>query len=431
MPVFPELTLGRRREAGYDTAGRFGGPVDFQAILRVALRSLERHKLRSCLTMLGIVIGIAAVVACVSFGEGANRMVQAQIANMGTNLLYAFGGSMGRGGVRMGWGSVSTLTVEDSEAIARECSAVKIVSAGIQTRAQVVYGNQNWFTDVAGVDVTFPEIRNWPVASGDFFTEEHVRRAADVAVLGRTVVEVLFGEEDPLGKNIRIKNRPFRVIGVLGPKGQAAFGIDQDDRVEVPYTTAQKKISGSTYLQFIAITAVDRGAVDLARRQAYQLLRERHRLRPDQDADFDVRAMTEAAEVAAAAGRVMTLLLASVASISLLVGGIGIMNIMLVSVTERTREIGLRMATGATEADIRRQFIVEAVALSMVGGLLGIVVGVALSGTVARLFGWPRFVSPIALSTAVIFSMGVGIFFGYYPAGKASKLEPIEALRYE
>jgi len=405
--------------------------VDFLATLRVALSSLERHKMRSCLTMLGVVIGIAAVVASVSFGEGANNLVQAQIANMGTNLLYVFAGSISRRGVHQGWGSISTLTVEDAQTIARDCSAVKLVSAGVGGKVQVVYGNQNWFTDLNGVDVTFPIIRNWPMASGAFFSEEDVHRAANVVAVGQTVVDVLFGEEDPLGQTIRIKNIPFRVIGVLAPKGQAAFGFDQDDRVEIPYTTAQKKIVGNTYLQFIAMSAVDRDAVSLAQDQANKLMRQRHHLRPDQDADFEVRAMTEAADVAASAGRVMTLLLASVASISLLVGGIGIMNIMLVSVTERTREIGIRMATGATEADIRLQFIVEAVALSLVGGILGIIVGVFLSGSVARLFGWPRFISFTALTAAVVFSTGVGIFFGYYPAGKAAKLDPIEALRYE
>jgi putative ABC transport system permease protein len=405
--------------------------MDFPVTLRVSLRSLERHKMRSFLTMLGIVIGIAAVVASVSFGEGANNMVQAQIANMGTNLLYVFAGSMGHGGVRQGWGSVSTLRVDDVQAIGRECSAVKLVSAGSEAGVQVVYANENWFTEMNGVDVNFSVIRNWPMASGTFFSEEDVRRAANVALVGQTVVEMLFGSEDPLGKTIRVKNVPFRVIGVLAPKGQAAFGFDQDDRIEVPYTTAQKKIIGNTYLQFIAISALDRDAVKLAVEQVDQLMRERHHLRPDQDADFSVRAMTEAADAAAAAGAVMTMLLAGVASISLLVGGIGIMNIMLVSVTERTREIGIRLATGATETDIRGQFIVEAVALSLLGGLLGIVAGVLLSGTVAGLLGWPRFVSPAALATAVLFSTAVGIFFGYYPAGKAAKLDPIEALRYE
>ena len=405
--------------------------MDSHATLRVSLRSLERHKLRSFLTMLGIVIGIAAVVASVSFGEGASNMVQAQIANMGTNLLYAFAGSTSHGGVRQGWGSVSTLRVEDSQAIARECSAVALVSAGAEIGAQVVYGDENWFTEVNGVDVTFPVIRNWPMASGNFFSEEDVRRAANVALVGQTVVEMLFGSEDPLGKIIRVKNIPFRVIGVLAPKGQAAFGFDQDDRIEVPYTTAQKKLVGNVYLQFIAISAIDRGGVTLARDQVERLLRERHHLRPDEDADFSVRAMTDAADAAAAAGAVMTLLLAGVASISLLVGGIGIMNIMLVSVTERTHEIGIRMATGATDTDIRSQFIIEAVILSLLGGLLGIVAGVVLSGTVAQLFGWPRLISPTALTTAVVFSAAIGIFFGYYPAGKAAKLDPIEALRYE
>ncbi len=405
--------------------------MDLWATLRIALRSLERHKMRSFLTMLGIVIGIAAVVASVSFGEGANNMVQAQIANMGTNLLYAFGGSLGHGGVRQGWGSVSTLRLEDVEAVRRECSAVKLVSAGVSNHLQVVYGNENWFTELNGVDVSFATIRNWPMASGTFFTEEDVRRGSNVAVLGQTVVDLVFGGEDPVGKTIRVMNIPFRVIGVLAPKGQAAFGFDQDDRIEMPYTTAQRKIVGNTYVQFIAMSAVDREAVGLATRQVAELLRERHHLRPDEDDDFAVRAMTEASEAAAAAGAVMTLLLASVASISLLVGGIGIMNIMLVSVTERTREIGIRMATGATESEIRSQFIIEAVSLSAVGGVVGVVAGVFLSGSVARWLGWPRFISPTALATAVAFSAAVGIFFGYYPAGKAAKLDPIQALRFE
>ncbi len=405
--------------------------MDFLAVLRVALHSLQRHKMRSILTMLGIVIGIAAVVTSVSFGEGANQMVLAQIANMGTNLLYAFAGSMGRGGVHHGSGSISTLTVGDAEAIARECSAVKLVSAGTEGNVQVVYGNQNWYTDLDGVDVPFKTIRNWPMASGVFFSEEDVRRAADVVVVGQTVVDQLFGNDDPVGQTIRVKNIPFRVIGVLSSKGQAAMGFDQDDRIEMPNTTAQRKIIGNTHLQFIAISAVDRDAVGLARDQVESLLRMRHHLRPDEESDFTARSMTQAADVAAATGQVLTLLLASVASISLLVGGIGIMNIMLVSVTERTREIGIRMATGATETDIRRQFIIEEVVLSMAGGVLGIVFGVGLSRTLAGLLGWPHFVSPIALSTAVIFSTMVGIFFGYYPAGKAAKLDPIEALRYE
>ncbi|HEV2178405.1 MAG TPA: ABC transporter permease [Terriglobia bacterium] len=405
--------------------------MDFTAILRLALRSLERHKMRSILTMLGIVIGIAAVVASVSFGEGANAMVQASIANMGTNLIYVFPGAQHSGGVHMGWGSVSTLTPDDVNAIGRECSAVSQISAGAESHVQVVYGDENWSTENNGVDVTFPAIRDWPMAEGSFFTEDEVRRAADVVVLGQTVAGVLFGGVDPIGKTIRVKNLPFYVIGVLAPKGQAAFGFDQDDRIEMPYTTAQKKITGNPYLQFVAIKAIDRGAVNLAMDQITRLLRERHHLRADEDADFGVRAMTQAAEAAAAAGQVMTLLLASVASISLLVGGIGIMNIMLVSVTERTREIGIRMATGATESAIRWQFIVEAVSLSAMGGLLGTALGVGVSMLGSRLGGWPGSISASALTIAVVFSALVGIFFGYYPAGKAAKLDPIEALRYE
>ncbi len=405
--------------------------MDFAATLQIALRSLERHRLRSVLTMLGIVIGIAAVLASVSFGEGANQVVQAQIANMGSNLIFVFGGNQGHGGVRHGWGSVSTLTEGDAQAILRQCSAVKMVSAGVEVGAQVVYGDENWFTRVNAVDVDYPKIRSWPTAEGTFFSEEDVRRAANVVLLGQTVKQMLFGGEDPIGKTIRIKNIPFRVIGVLASKGQSAFGDDQDDRVEMPWTTAQKKLVGNTYLSFMAVSAVDRGAVSLALRQITELLRERHHLRPNEDDDFGVRAMTQAADAAAAAGHVMTLLLASVASISLLVGGIGIMNIMLVSVSERTREIGIRMAAGATEADIRGQFIIEAVVLSMAGGVLGIVLGVVLSATTSQMLGWPSSVSMMALVTAAAFSCAVGVFFGYYPAGKAARLDPIQALRYE
>ncbi|MGH9430475.1 MAG: ABC transporter permease [Terriglobia bacterium] len=413
------------------TAGLKGWFVDLFAIFRVALRSLRRHMMRSILTMLGIVIGIAAMVASVSFGEGANRMVQRQIENMGINLIYVFPGSLHRGGVRSGWGSYSTLTAQDVQAIARQCPAVKMVSAGVGGHLQVVYGGENWSTELDGVDTTFSQIRNWPMASGVFFSPEEIRRAADVVVIGQTVVDMLFGGQDPIGQTIRVRNLPFRVIGVLAEKGQTPYGADQDDRIEMPYTTAQKKLVGSPYLNFIAISAIDRDSVNLAMQEISSLLRERHRLRPGEDDDFGVHSMTQSEEVAAASGQVMTLLLASVASIALLVGGIGIMNIMLVSVTERTKEIGIRMATGATESDIRWQFILEAVALSVAGGLGGILFGVFLSNVIAHVFGWPSFISAQALTLAAVFSAAVGIFFGYYPAGKAASLDPIEALRFE
>ncbi len=405
--------------------------MEIQSTLRVALRSLQRHKMRSALTMLGIIIGIAAVVSSVSFGEGADRMVQAQIENMGTNRIYVFAGSMGRGGVHQGWGSVSTLRDVDAKAIARDCSAVKLVSAGVETHVQVVYAGQNWFTDMNGVDVGFSTGRNWPMAEGAFFDEEEVRAAANVVVIGQTVKDYLFGNEDPLGKTIRVKNLPFRVVGVLSVKGLTPFGQDQDDRIEMPYTTAQKKITGNPYLQFIAVSSIDRNSVFLAMNEISQVLRERHHLRPDEDDDFGVRSMTQAQQAASASGQVMTLLLAGVASISLLVGGIGIMNIMLVSVTERTKEIGIRMATGATDSDIRWQFILEAVVLSLLGGFGGMAAGVVLARSIARVFGWPSFVSLPALLTAAAFSGLVGIFFGYYPAAKASRLDPIVALRFE
>jgi putative ABC transport system permease protein len=405
--------------------------MDILLIIRIALRSLERHKMRTLLTMLGIIIGIAAVVASVSFGQGANQMVQDQISNMGTNLLYAFAGSSGYGHIHMGWGSFSTLTDQDAQAIARDCSAVKQVSSGVEVGVQVVYGNQNWFTELNGVDVTFPEIRNWPMASGTFFSEEDVRRGAEVAVLGQTVVDELFGDEDPVGRTLRVKNLPFKVIGVLARKGQAPFGMDQDDRIEMPWTTAQRKIIGNTYLQFIAIQSVNRGAVELAVKQTEDLLRQRHHLRSDQDDDFAVRSMSQAAEVAASAGQVMTLLLASVASISLLVGGIGIMNIMLVSVTERTREIGIRLAIGAQPRDVLFQFLVEAVVLSILGGIIGILIGSCVAMALPIVAGWTTVLpwNAIALSFGV--SAAIGMFFGIYPARKASQLDPIVALRYE
>jgi putative ABC transport system permease protein len=407
--------------------------MDFVAILKIALRALARNKLRSGLTMLGIIIGVGAVIAMVGVGQGANSQVQAQIANMGTNLLVVLAGSANMGGVRTGSSAVKTLIVDDMTAILRECTAVKEAAPGVQTRAQVIYQNQNWAPS-GGITGTSPEyfdVRTWPIKEGVSFDKSEVDRAGNVAVLGTTVVDTMFGGEDPIGKTIRIKNLPFKVIGVTTSKGQSSFGQDQDDIVFVPYTTVQKKLAGITWLQTIHVQAISQEATGLAQQQIETLLRERHRLRQDEDNDFMVRNLADVAQLAEESGRVMTLLLGSIASVSLIVGGIGIMNIMLVSVTERTREIGIRMAIGATESDVQRQFLIEAVVLSLMGGILGIIMGVTTSGIISKVLRWPTQISPVAIVVAVFFSIGVGIFFGFYPARKAARLDPIEALRYE
>jgi len=405
--------------------------MDFVAILRIAFRALARNKLRSGLTMLGIIIGVGAVIAMVSVGQGAQNQVQQQIAAMGTNVVLVSAGSASFGGFRMGSASVKTLVIEDRDAILKECPAVKRAAPGVGTRAQVVYQNQNWNCSVTGTTPEYFDIRVWPLKSGVMFTQDDVDSAANVAILGTTVVENLFGQDDPVGRTIRIKNLPFRVIGVTQSKGQSGMGEDQDNVIHVPYTTAQKKLLAITWLHFINVQAVSKDATFVAQQQIEGLLRERHELRPDQEYDFSVRNLADIAELADQAGQVMTLLLASIASVSLVVGGIGIMNIMLVSVTERTREIGIRMAVGATESDVQRQFLIEAVVLSLLGGTVGILFGVSGSTMISRVLRWPTFISPAAIVVAVFFSIAVGVFFGFYPARKAARLDPIEALRYE
>ena len=395
------------------------------------MRALARNKLRSGLTMLGIIIGVGAVIAMVGVGQGAATQVQGQIANMGTNVLIVWSGSGNMGGVRTGAAGVKSLVTEDMNAILRECPSVKKAAPGVQTRGQVVYGNQNWSTQVQGTTSDFFDIRVWPLKSGIAFDQAEVDRAGNVAVIGTTVEQVLFGSEDPLGKTIRIKNQLFRVIGVTAPKGQSPYGQDQDDVIYVPYTTCQKKLAGITWLQTIHVQATSQETTALAQQQIETLLRERHRIRPGDDADFNVRNMADIAQLADESSRVMTLLLGSIASVSLIVGGIGIMNIMLVSVTERTREIGIRMAIGATESNVQQQFLIEAVVLSLLGGILGIMFGLTASGIISRVLRWPTLISPVAIIVAVVFSAAVGVFFGFYPARKAASLDPIEALRYE
>ncbi len=406
--------------------------MDLLAIIRIAMRALARNKLRSSLTMLGIIIGVGAVIAMVSVGQGAQEQAQQQIAAMGSNMLFVSAGTITRGGMRMGWGATKTLTYEDMQAILRECTAVKAAAPGSQSSGQVVFGNDNWATSLNGTEPQYFDIRSWPFAEGTSFAQGDVDMAANIAVIGETVRKNLFGATDPIGETIRINNLPFKVVGLLMPKGtSAAMGQDQDDIILVPITTLQKKITGQNWLRWIMVSAVSREASYTAQQQITALLRDRHRIRSAQDDDFFVRNLADVADLADQQARLFTVLLASIASISLIVGGIGIMNIMLVSVTERTREIGIRMAIGATEGDVQQQFLIEAVVLSLVGGAIGIVFGLGASYTITQTLGWPVLVSPAAIVAAVIFSMAVGIFFGFYPARKAARLDPIEALRYE
>ncbi|HSE49017.1 MAG TPA: ABC transporter permease [Terriglobales bacterium] len=402
------------------------------SIVRIAMRALARNKMRSGLTMLGIIIGVGAVIAMVGLGQGAQKQVQDQIAAMGSNMLFVGSGSVNRGGLRVGFGGTKTLVIEDMQAIVREVPTVAAAAPGTFSSSQVVFENDNWFTRINGTEPQYFDIRNWPAAEGTIFTQQDVAQAANVAIIGETVRKNLFGAVDPIGQTVRIKNLPFKVVGVLKPKGQSGgMGDDQDDIIFVPLTTLQKKITGETWLRFIMVSAVSRQASYSAQQQITELLRDRHRIRPGQDDDFFVRNMADMAELQESTTRVLTLLLASIASVSLLVGGIGIMNIMLVSVTERTREIGIRMAVGATETDVQRQFLIEAVVLSLIGGAVGILLGVAMSVLITQVVGWPVLISPVAIAVAAVFSAAVGIFFGFYPARKAARLDPIEALRYE
>ncbi|HEU5335351.1 MAG TPA: ABC transporter permease [Terriglobales bacterium] len=402
------------------------------SIVRIAWRALARNKLRSSLTMLGVIIGVGAVIAMVGVGQGASQAVQQQIAAMGSNVVFVGSGTVSRGGLRLGWGQTKSLIYDDMRAMVRECPAVKSAAPGSTTTAQVVFGNDNWFTNLQGTEPQFFEIRDWRLAQGTIFTPGDVETAANVAVIGNTVRQNLFGAIDPVGKIIRVKGLPFRIAGVLQPKGESAHaGHDQDEVIFVPITTLQKKLTGDTWLRFIVVSAVSRQASYAAQQQITGLLRDRHRIRPGQDDDFMVRNLADIAELADQSSRVMTLLLASIAGVSLLVGGIGIMNIMLVSVTERTREIGIRMAVGATEQDVQRQFLIEAVVLSVIGGIAGTFFGIGSSLLITQLLGWAVLISPLAIAVATLFSAAVGLFFGLYPARKAARLDPIEALRFE
>jgi putative ABC transport system permease protein len=404
------------------------------ASLRIALRALMVNKMRSALTMLGIIIGVGAVIAMIAVGSGAKKRIAEQIASMGSNLIMVMSGSSTSGGMRFGAGTVPTLTADDAKAIQIEIPGVKYTAPNINGVAQVVYGNQNWSTIIIGTTPEVLDIRDWPLAAGRPFTQQDVDGATKVCLLGRTVVENLFGGMDAIGQIVRIKNVPFTVIGALAPKGQSTWGQDQDDIIFVPLTTGQKRLFGMQFpgmVRTIAVQATGPEVMKEVQEQITDLLRQRHRIQPNQDNDFSVRNLTEVMSSAEQSANVMSLLLGAIASISLIVGGIGIMNIMLVSVTERTREIGIRIAVGAKGRDILLQFLIESLVLSLVGGMLGIGIGMAGTLVLASFTKWPVLFSITAILLAVLFSGSVGVFFGFYPARKASLLNPIEALRYE
>jgi putative ABC transport system permease protein len=398
---------------------------------RIALRALARNKLRSFLTMLGIIIGVGAVIAMVAIGEGAKATIRAQIASLGTNVLIILPGTATQSGVRTGFGGVNTLTDGDAKAIREELRSIAFVSPVLRRPEQIVAGNLNWNTLVQGVAPEFQYIREWQMAGGRFLHDGDIESDAKVALLGHTVVRNLFGNDDPVDAVIRIRNIPFRVVGVLAPKGQSSQGADHDDTVLIPYTSMQKRLMRITHVQTIVASAVSADRVQEAQEQVTLLLRQRHRIQPEREDDFFIRNLSDISEAASSSARVMAVLLGAVASISLLVGGIGIMNIMLVSVTERTREIGIRMAVGARSRDIMLQFLVEAVVMAAIGGSIGILVGIGSSEILKFWANWPTLVSPIIVAIAFLFSGAVGVFFGFYPAQKAAHLDPIDALRYE
>jgi putative ABC transport system permease protein len=408
--------------------------LHFTQTMKVALRALTRNKMRTFLTALGIIIGVGAVIAMVSIGEGAKRGIEERFNSMGNNLLFVYPGNQNVRGVHSQAGSRTSLKEDDAPAILNYCDAVKAISPSVNSRAQVVYSNKNWNTSIQGTGADYPDIRSWPVETGTYFDDNQVKAAAKVCVLGSEVNKNLFEGDDPVGKVIRIKKIPFRVIGVLKAKGESGGFFNRDDMITIPYTTCMRRLAGIDYLNSIDVSAVGSDMTAEAQRQIESLLRDRHRIFPGSDDDFTVRNMSDVAETASESMQIMTILLGSIASISLLVGGIGIMNIMLVSVTERIREIGIRMAVGARGRDILLQFLTEAVVLSFLGGMIGVGFGYGASKFMGKIAIFSQFQTVVSLASvllAFLFSALVGIFFGFYPAWKASKLDPIEALRYE
>jgi len=398
---------------------------------RIALDSLLRHKTRALLTMLGIIIGVGAVVAMVAVGQGATAQVEAQISSLGANVLMIFPGSTQQGGVRSGAGAGTTLTLDDIEAIRERASAVKAITPNARANRQIIVGNLNWFTEVQGGNPEYFQIRDRTISSGEIYTDQDERSANKVCVLGKTVVDNLFSGQDPVGQTIRIQKMPFKVIGTLTARGQTGMGQDQDDIIIAPFSTVQRKLLNVNYVRMALVSAVSKERMTEAESQIKEILRERHRIPSGGEDDFTIRSQSDIAQAVGSTSRVMTILLGSIASVSLLVGGIGIMNIMLVSVTERTREIGVRMSIGARRRDILQQFLVESVMLSLTGGIIGVGMGLLTSTIISKFVGWTTLVSPVSVAVAFLFSGAVGVFFGFYPARKASMLNPIEALRYE
>ena len=404
--------------------------------IRAALQSLRINLMRTALTSLGIIIGVASVIAMVAVGAGAESRVQSLIQNLGSNMVIVLNGSRRVRGVAIGGGTKVSLTEQDAAAIEREIDSVLAAAPSVLGTGQVIYGNTNWFTNMYGVTLNYFDVRNWSVGRGRNFTAAEIRSAAKVTLLGKTVAATLFPGQDPIGQIIRIKRVPFEVIGILGEKGQTPWGRDQDDVLFLPLSTAKKRVLGGRRIKgnlvgSISVKAHTAAEVDTAVKAVTALLRQRHRLRDGQPDDFRIRNIAQFLEARAESSRVMTILLASIAGVSLIVGGIGIMNIMLVSVTERTREIGLRMAVGGRRRDIMSQFVIEAVSLSVLGGVIGILIGIGGSLAISTFAGWPMLIEPDAVALAVLFAGAVGVFFGFYPARKASRLDPIEALRHE
>ncbi len=400
-------------------------------LVRVAGASIRKNKMRTLLTMLGIIIGVGAVIMMVAIGSGAQRQIQDRIGNLGTNMLIVTPGAVAQGGVSQGAQSFNRLTVDDADLLRSSGTLLSAITPVIATRTQLVGGQGNWRTFIYGVHPDYVAIRNWTMESGVFFDHSDVRSLRKVAVLGRTVADNLFPDEDPIGQQVRIRDVPFRIVGVLARKGQTAEGTDQDDMVVVPYTTAQTRLAGRQFIPQILVATYSSQDLEAGREEVRQIMRDSHGLGANEADDFTVRSQDQLAETAQETTKVMTLLLSAIAGISLLVGGIGIMNIMLVSVTERTREIGLRMALGARGSDILTQFLVESVVLCTIGGLLGVLLGATGSLILGRITGWATAISPATVALALAFAAAVGVFFGFYPARRAASLDPIEALRYE
>lgn len=401
------------------------------AISRIAFRALLKNALRTGLTMLGIIIGVCAVIAMVSIGNGAKAQIEANIASLGQNVITIWSGNTRRGGFSMGFGSAGTLTKEDMVAIQREVDGVVAISPEVRANAQVVAGNQNLSTSITGVSSTYPEFRNWTFSSGGPFAEQDVGAQSKVALIGKTTATQLFGEQDPVGQTVRIKGAPFIIVGALNPKGAGFGGQDQDDVIMIPWTSAMTRLTGGTTFRSLSVQGSSADKLAEISENITLLLRQRHRIAEGMDDDFSIRTQTETLETFTSTATTMTMLLGSIAGVSLLVGGIGIMNIMLVSVTESTREIGIRMAVGAKSRDILSQFLAEAIVLSIIGGAIGIAAGVGISRLISAKMGWPVLTSTSAITVAFFFSAAIGIFFGFYPARKAAQLDPIESLRYE